>query len=109
VVHGPHTAAVTTRHRGAGTVRRGGVLTGDGWALAVDAALRWREPAARAVARMIPADVLWYVDTDAPVFALTSTTGRARTPPPDCWTSSAGITPGRRSSSSASAYGPTPG
>ncbi len=34
-------------------------------------ALRWREPAARAASRLIPADVLWYVETDAPVFALT--------------------------------------
>ena len=34
-------------------------------------ALRWREPAARAVSRLIPADVLWFVATDAPVFALT--------------------------------------
>jgi peptidoglycan-N-acetylglucosamine deacetylase len=38
---------------------------------AAAAALRWREPATRAVTRIIPADVLWYVDTDAPVFALT--------------------------------------
>jgi peptidoglycan-N-acetylglucosamine deacetylase len=38
---------------------------------AVEAALRWREPATRAASRMIPADVLWYVDTDDPVFALT--------------------------------------
>jgi peptidoglycan-N-acetylglucosamine deacetylase len=37
----------------------------------VEAALRWREPVTRVVSRMIPADVLWYVDTDAPVFALT--------------------------------------
>jgi peptidoglycan/xylan/chitin deacetylase (PgdA/CDA1 family) len=37
----------------------------------IGAALRWREPAARAVSRLIPADVLWYVGTDAPVFALT--------------------------------------
>jgi len=36
-----------------------------------DLASRWREPAARAVSRLIPADVLWYVDTEAPVFALT--------------------------------------
>jgi peptidoglycan-N-acetylglucosamine deacetylase len=36
-----------------------------------DLARRWREPAARAVSRLIPADVLWYVDTAAPVFALT--------------------------------------
>lgn len=36
-----------------------------------DLALRWREPAARAASRLIPADVLWFVDTDAPVFALT--------------------------------------
>jgi peptidoglycan-N-acetylglucosamine deacetylase len=33
--------------------------------------MRWREPASRAASRLIPADVLWYVDTDAPVFALT--------------------------------------
>ncbi|MFI5891308.1 polysaccharide deacetylase family protein [Actinoplanes sp. NPDC051513] len=33
--------------------------------------LRWREPATRAVSRLIPGDVLWYVDTDDPVFALT--------------------------------------
>jgi peptidoglycan/xylan/chitin deacetylase (PgdA/CDA1 family) len=37
----------------------------------VSALMRWREPAVRAVSRLIPADVLWYVDTDAPVFALT--------------------------------------
>jgi peptidoglycan/xylan/chitin deacetylase (PgdA/CDA1 family) len=37
----------------------------------VDAALRWREPAVRAVSRVIPADVLWYVDTGDPAFALT--------------------------------------
>jgi peptidoglycan/xylan/chitin deacetylase (PgdA/CDA1 family) len=40
-------------------------------ASAVDAALKWREPATRAVSRMIPSDVLWYVETSAPVFALT--------------------------------------
>ena len=38
---------------------------------AADAVLRWREPAVRAVSRMVPADVLWYVDTEAPAFALT--------------------------------------
>lgn len=38
---------------------------------AVGAALRWREPATRALSRMIPGDILWYVDTDAPDFALT--------------------------------------
>lgn len=48
--------------------------------MAVDAALRWREPAARAVSRMIPTDVLWYVDTGAPVFALTFDDG----PSPEC-------------------------
>ena len=31
----------------------------------------WREPATRAVARLIPGDVLWFVDTADPVFALT--------------------------------------
>jgi peptidoglycan/xylan/chitin deacetylase (PgdA/CDA1 family) len=39
--------------------------------LAGELALRWREPVARAASRLIPADVLWYVDTDAPRFALT--------------------------------------
>jgi len=34
-------------------------------------ALRWREPAVRAASRLIPADVLWFVETEAPVFALT--------------------------------------
>ncbi|GIM92400.1 polysaccharide deacetylase family protein [Paractinoplanes toevensis] len=38
---------------------------------AVGALLKWREPAVRAVSRLIPADVLWYVDTGEPVFALT--------------------------------------
>jgi peptidoglycan-N-acetylglucosamine deacetylase len=33
--------------------------------------LPWREPAARALSRLLPADVLCYVDTDARVFALT--------------------------------------
>jgi peptidoglycan/xylan/chitin deacetylase (PgdA/CDA1 family) len=31
----------------------------------------WREPAARAVSRLLPADVLCYVDTDVRAFALT--------------------------------------
>jgi peptidoglycan/xylan/chitin deacetylase (PgdA/CDA1 family) len=31
----------------------------------------WREPATRAAARLIPGDVIWYVDTADPVFALT--------------------------------------
>src|SRR5690349_16359425 len=31
----------------------------------------WREPATRAVARLIPGDVVWFVDTTDPVFALT--------------------------------------
>jgi peptidoglycan/xylan/chitin deacetylase (PgdA/CDA1 family) len=33
--------------------------------------VRWREPAVRAVSRLVPADVRWYVGTEAPVFALT--------------------------------------
>ena len=33
--------------------------------------LRWREPAVRALSRMVPLDVLCYVDTDAPAVALT--------------------------------------
>ena len=37
----------------------------------LDTARGWRETAARAVSRAIPADVLWYVDTTEPVFALT--------------------------------------
>jgi peptidoglycan/xylan/chitin deacetylase (PgdA/CDA1 family) len=44
-----------------------------------EAALRWREPAVRALSRTIPGDVLWYVDTDAPYFALTFDDG----PSPD--------------------------
>jgi peptidoglycan/xylan/chitin deacetylase (PgdA/CDA1 family) len=40
---------------------------------------RWREAAVRAVSRLLPADVLFYVDTDAPVFALTVDDG----PSPD--------------------------
>ncbi len=54
-------------------LRRPGPRPGNAGPLgvAVDAALRWREPATRAASRMIPGDVLWYVDTDAPVFALT--------------------------------------
>jgi peptidoglycan/xylan/chitin deacetylase (PgdA/CDA1 family) len=39
----------------------------------------WREPAARAASRLIPADVLFYVDTAAPAFALTFDDG----PSPD--------------------------
>lgn len=48
-----------------------------------DLALRWREPAARTVSRLIPADVLWFVDTDAPAFALTFDDGPSQvtTPP----------------------------
>src|SRR3954452_8576895 len=38
---------------------------------------RWREPATRAVARLIPGDVLWYVGTADPVFALTFDDGPA--------------------------------
>src|SRR5918998_1499341 len=32
---------------------------------------RWREAAARAASRIIPADVLWYVDTGVPAVGLT--------------------------------------
>lgn len=39
--------------------------------------LRWREPAARALSRLIPGDVLWFVDTGRPVFALTFDDGPA--------------------------------
>ncbi|WP_250007237.1 polysaccharide deacetylase family protein [Actinoplanes sp. M2I2] len=39
--------------------------------MATDGFLRWREPVARALSRVIPGDVLWFVDTAAPVFALT--------------------------------------
>jgi peptidoglycan-N-acetylglucosamine deacetylase len=43
---------------------------------------RWREPAVRALSRMVPFDVLCYVDTDAPAVALTFDDGphRATTP-----------------------------
>ncbi|GAA0559796.1 hypothetical protein GCM10010172_48620 [Paractinoplanes ferrugineus] len=43
----------------------------------IDAALEWREPAARMLARLLPADVLWFVDTPAPVFGLTFDDGPA--------------------------------
>jgi peptidoglycan/xylan/chitin deacetylase (PgdA/CDA1 family) len=33
--------------------------------------MRWQEPAVRVASRLIPGDVLWYADTDAPVVALT--------------------------------------
>ncbi|MBM2622044.1 polysaccharide deacetylase family protein [Actinoplanes sp. LDG1-06] len=33
--------------------------------------LQWREPAARALSRVMPGDVLWFADTEEPVFALT--------------------------------------
>lgn len=46
-------------------------------------ALRWREPATRALTRMIPADVLWYVDTDAPVFGLTFDDGPSEETTPE--------------------------
>jgi peptidoglycan/xylan/chitin deacetylase (PgdA/CDA1 family) len=54
-------------------LRRPGPRRGNAGPLgvAVDAALRWREPATRAASRVIPGDVIWYVDTRAPVFALT--------------------------------------
>jgi len=48
--------------------------------LAADAARRWREPATRAVSRVIPTDVLWFADTSRPVFALTFDDG----PSPEC-------------------------
>ncbi|MEU4240588.1 polysaccharide deacetylase family protein [Actinoplanes sp. NPDC026619] len=41
------------------------------------AVLKWREPAVRAVSRIIPADVLWFVETGEPVFALTFDDGPA--------------------------------
>jgi peptidoglycan/xylan/chitin deacetylase (PgdA/CDA1 family) len=37
----------------------------------VDDVWAWREPAARALSRMLPSDVLCYVDTDARAYALT--------------------------------------
>ena len=42
----------------------------------------WREPATRAVARLIPGDVIWYVDTTDPVFALTFDDGPSPTSTP---------------------------
>ncbi len=50
---------------------RPGTVTPGPFGVAVGAALRWREPATRALSRMTPAGVLWFVDTDAPAFALT--------------------------------------
>jgi peptidoglycan-N-acetylglucosamine deacetylase len=45
--------------------------------------LNWREPAVRVLSRVVPGDVLWYVDTDAPVFALTFDDGpHPETTPP---------------------------
>jgi len=48
-----------------------------------DAVWRWREPAVRALSRMIPGGVLFYVDTDARAVALTFDDGPhpATTPP----------------------------
>ena len=42
----------------------------------------WREPATRAVSRLIPGDVIWYVDTADPVFALTFDDGPSPTSTP---------------------------
>ncbi|MGK5678123.1 polysaccharide deacetylase family protein [Actinoplanes sp. URMC 104] len=39
--------------------------------MVVDILRRWRDPAVRALSRLVPGDVLWYVETRAPVFALT--------------------------------------
>lgn len=44
----------------------------------VGRALRWREPAARAAFRLLHMNVLSYVDTDAPAFALTFDDGPHR-------------------------------
>lgn len=46
------------------------------------AVLALREPAARAISRLIPGDVLWYVDTADPVFALTFDDGPGPTSTP---------------------------
>jgi peptidoglycan/xylan/chitin deacetylase (PgdA/CDA1 family) len=43
-----------------------------------DRVLRWREPAVRALSRVLPTEVLWYVDTDARAFALTFDDGPHR-------------------------------
>jgi peptidoglycan/xylan/chitin deacetylase (PgdA/CDA1 family) len=43
----------------------------------------WREPTVRVLSRILPADVLCYVDTDAPVYALTFDDGpHPQTTPP---------------------------
>jgi len=42
----------------------------------------WREPAVRAASRLIPGDVIWYVDTADPVFALTFDDGPSPTSTP---------------------------
>jgi peptidoglycan/xylan/chitin deacetylase (PgdA/CDA1 family) len=44
----------------------------------VDRALRWREPAARAAFRLLRMNVLSYVDTDAPTYAITFDDGPHR-------------------------------
>jgi peptidoglycan-N-acetylglucosamine deacetylase len=57
---------------------RAGTLMGVAVGALADRMLRWREPAVRAVSRMLPGDVLYYVDTDARAFALTFDDGPHR-------------------------------
>jgi peptidoglycan/xylan/chitin deacetylase (PgdA/CDA1 family) len=49
----------------------------------VEGTLRWREPAVRALSRLLPADVLCYVDTEARAFALTFDDGPHPATTPD--------------------------
>lgn len=56
-----------THAAGGSKSSRVGTLTG----AVADGLLRWAEPAARAVSRMLPTEVLCYVDTDTRAFALT--------------------------------------
>jgi peptidoglycan/xylan/chitin deacetylase (PgdA/CDA1 family) len=55
-----------------------GILHGAATRVLADGMLRWSEPTARALSRMLPAEVLCYVDTDARAFALTFDDGPHR-------------------------------
>jgi hypothetical protein len=52
----------------------------------VDRVLRWREPAARAAFRVVPLDVLSYVDIDVQAFAVTFDDVPHRETTPNCST-----------------------
>src|SRR6266487_2130103 len=67
-----HQSIQASRSAGAGT------LMGAAAGVVADGLLRWREPAARTLSRMLPAEVLCFVDTDARAFALTFDDGPHR-------------------------------